>query len=227
MTSCAWRCTGLLAMAGVVACSMAFAQPDKKQDKGTQPAGQPAGQPDAQQQAEMDAWMKAAEPGEQHKQLAQFVGEWNAKNTMWMFPGGEPMVSDASETGTMILGGRHLFQEYKGSMMGQAFDGRGTMSYDNVSKKLIGTWMDSAMTGVMWMEGTIDHGGKVFTIAGEMVEPSGKKSKMRMVTTIKDKDHHVMESFVTGEDGKEWKNMEIAYTRKGAGGTPAAKPAGK
>ena len=32
--------------------------------------------------------------------------------------------------------------------------------------------------------------------------------------TITDKDHHKYELFMTGEDGKMFKVMEIGYTRK-------------
>jgi hypothetical protein len=37
--------------------------------------------------------------------------------------------------------------------------------------------------------------------------------KKRSVITLKDKDHHSMEMFFTGPDGKETKNMEIQYVR--------------
>lgn len=220
MNGCTWRCM-CTAVAAMVfsAGAMAFVQPEK-------PAGQP--QMDEKAMAEMAAWEEVAKPGEHHKHLEAMAGTWDTKSSFWMAPGTEPMVSSAVMVNEMILGGRHLSHHYKGEVMGQDFEGRGTLSYDNVTKEYVSTWMDSMSTGVMVSKGQCDAAGKVFTFKGEMVEPSGKKSITREVLTIKDSNTHTMEMWVTGEDGKEWKNMEFVYTRKGSGAaTPAVKPASK
>lgn len=209
-----WRCAGVLMAVCMAAGAMALAhagdQPDKKQDKGAAP------KLDAKQEAEMKAWLAAAEPGPHQKFLQQFVGDWKATTKMWQGPGTQPEVSEARMTGTMILGGRHLIQEFHGTLMGMPFEGRGTMSYDNITKKYQSTWMDTMTTGMSYSTGSGDAAGKVFTFLGEMTEPSGKVSKTREVLTVTDANSHSMVFYVVGEDGKEWKNMEIVYARAGA-----------
>jgi hypothetical protein len=50
---------------------------------------------------------------------------------------------------------------------------------------------------------------------GEMVDPqSGGSLRKRSVITLKDNDHHQLEMFFKGPDGKESKAMEIRYARK-------------
>jgi len=58
------------------AATLAPGQTDEKK-----PGGPPAGM---DQQAMMDAWMKAAQPGEQHKLLAKLAGSWTTTTRMSM-----------------------------------------------------------------------------------------------------------------------------------------------
>ncbi len=71
-------------------------------------------------------------------------------------------------------------------------------------------------TGIMHMEGTADASGKVITLTGKMTDPStGRDCDMKEVLTFTDDDHHTMEMY--GPDpatGKQFKNMEVKFTRK-------------
>jgi hypothetical protein len=40
----------------------------------------------AQSEAEMKAWMEYMTPGDFHKEMAKWDGEWNEDITMWMAP---------------------------------------------------------------------------------------------------------------------------------------------
>jgi hypothetical protein len=63
--------------------------------------------------------------------------------------------------------------------------------------------------------GSVDATGKLMTFTGEWDDAmAGKKSTMREVFRIVDNDKHVMEMFMPGPDGKEFRNLEITYTRK-------------
>ncbi len=243
MTCCNWRCSGLIAITGAAMIGMtAFAQPEKKPaglekpaQKTNQPkeAAKPAPQ-DANQQAMMEAWMKASTPGEYHRHLDAFAGEWDCKLKMQEAPGAPMQESSGSMKNEWILGGRQLQQSYKGDFMGMDFEGRGTWGYDNVSKKYQGTWTDTTVTSIMTTEGTCDASGKVFTMTGEFSDPMGGKVKQRQVITVKDDNTHTMDFYMTGPDGKEFKSMEMTYTRKAGTSRPApavkpvqVKPAGK
>ena len=97
--------------------------------------------------------------------------------------------------------------------MGQPFSGIGYTGYDNVTKKYIGTWMDTAGTSMMVSKGTM--AGKVMKATSTMPDPAtGKMATLTMKTTVNDNDHYTMEMWGPGPDGKSYKMMEIDYTRK-------------
>lgn len=195
-------------------CSVAllsgFAQPDVT--KPAQPADPTAaGQPSEQEMMEM--WMKSATPGDAHKVLSAFEGTWKAVVTMWMAPGAPPSVSEGTMTSRWVLGGRWLRQDYSGVWMDMPFEGLGYFGHDNIKKEYVGTWTDTMGTGMMFSTGKYDPATKAFTMYGEFAEPTGKTVKARDVIRIVSKDKHTMEMFVPGPDGKEFKTMEIVYTR--------------
>ena len=169
-----------------------------------------------EQQAEMEAWMKAATPGAMHKALEPMIGSWNVKATSWETPGGPPQTGSGSAEDGWVLGGRYVKEDFDGDFAGMKFQGLGYTGYDNVAKRYVGTWMDTMGTMVMVMRGTADPSGKVFTFTSTMTDViTGKPMKLRSVTRIVDANSHVMEMY--GPDrtsGKEFKMMEIVYTRK-------------
>jgi hypothetical protein len=167
----------------------------------------------------LEAWMKAGAPGEPHKLLKRFEGRWEAASKFWMAPGAPPMEEKGRMTCRIILGGRFLTQEFRGKWMGMEFQGIGYFGHDNVKKKYVGFWIDSMGTGVMTSEGSLAEGGKALNMAGSYSDPvKGGTKTMRMVTTFIDEDHFRDEGFEEGPDGKEFKNMEIVYTRRRVAG---------
>lgn len=171
-----------------------------------------AGEPS--QEEMMKAYEAAAKPGPEHAMIAKSAGTWTCTVKSWMDPAGEPMVSDGTEESAMIMGGRYLQSHFKGSMMGQPFDGMGLMGYDNVKKKYVGTWMDSMSTGIMSYEGDYDAQKKAIICHGSFADAgTGKEQKATLVSRIIDDDHHVFEMWGPDPTGKDVKWMEIAYTR--------------
>ena len=75
--------------------------------------------------------------------------------------------------------------------------------------------LDNLSTGIMHNEGSISEDGKVITNLGKSHDPAtGKRYKLRTVTTIVDHDHFTLEWFGTEEGGKESKVVSMAHTRK-------------
>jgi len=154
---------GLALSAGLAIAGAGFAVAQDKQA--------PAGPPD--QKAMMEAMQKAATPGDAHKKLEPFVGKFDAKVKMWMDPSKPPEESAGTAENKWVLGNRWVEMQYQGTFMGQPFSGIGYTGYDNVAKKYVGTWMDTASTGVMLSSGSM--AGKVMTWSGTMSDPmSGK-----------------------------------------------------
>lgn len=173
----------------------------------------PAPPPD--QKAMMEAWAKFATPGPAHKALQPLVGTWNAKITSWMAPGSAPVTSDGTSEIAWVLGGRYLQQKHEGSFLGQPFSGLGYTAYDNYKKQYLGTWMDNMGTSILSMAGTADASGKVLAMEGKMDDfVTGRVLAIRSTLRILDEDHNVYEMFAPGPDGKEYKMMEIDYSRK-------------
>ncbi len=222
---------GLAAIAG----SVALAQP-AKDAKPAQPAkpaapakdAKPAaGQPEhgmpgmsEQQQKDMQMCMEAATPGPQHAHLAKGVGTWNGKCKMWMAPDSEAMTMDCTSTVTSLMDGRFFKVEVTGSMMGMPFTGSGINGYDNVSQKFVSTWFDNFGTGMMTGTGEQSADGKVLTWKYNFNCPITKKPiVMRQVETQTGPNSFTLEMFgPEPHSGKEFKSMEISFTR-----APAAK----
>jgi hypothetical protein len=164
----------------------------------------------------MKSMMEAGAKGSQHAMLAKSDGNWNAETTMWMSPDAPPMKGTATSTNKMIMDGRFQESTFKGDFMGQPFTGTSVTGYDNAKKVFTSTWIDNMSTGMMNMEGTWDDATKSINFKGKMICPAnGVECEMREVFKMVDDNTQVMEMY--GPDmktGKEYKNMEIKFTRK-------------
>lgn len=76
-----------------------------------------------------------------------------------------------------------------------------------------GTWIDSSLSGMMVDTGTMDDAGRVWTMTGDVVNPTnGETIHKRSVITAQGRDRHVMEMFFETPAGA-FRAMEIVYTR--------------
>ncbi len=94
-------------------------------------------------QAMMEVYAQLAKPSEPHKLFGTLAGSWTTKTKEWMEPGKPPMESTGSVEMKMLLGGRFLYQDFTGEMMGQPYSGIGTTAYDNLRKRYVSTWIDT------------------------------------------------------------------------------------
>ena len=166
--------------------------------------------------AMMKAWEAYATPGTIHKMLADDNGKWDEEMTMYMGPDDtKPMKTKMSAESKMVLGGRYQHTTHTGMMMGQPFEGIGTVAYNNASKKIESTWTDNMGTGIMFMSGTYDEASKTMELKGECTDPmTGKVKPARETFQIVDANTRKMEMFDVTPEGKEYKSMEIVMTRK-------------
>ncbi|PJJ64561.1 DUF1579 domain-containing protein [Chryseobacterium geocarposphaerae] len=163
------------------------------------------------------AWMDFATPGDMHKMLAKSDGAWNGANTTWMENGAKPMTSTSEATNKMIFDGRYQISEHKGNFMGMPFEGMSITGYDNAKKKFVSTWIDNMGTGIMNMEGEWNVSTKSIEFKGKMTDPArpGKDCDVREVYTFVDDNTQKLEMYgPDSKTGKEFKTMEIIFTRK-------------
>jgi len=163
------------------------------------------------------AWMDYATPGEMQKMLAKSDGNWVGETTMWMEKGSQPMMSKSEATNKMVFDGRYQMSTHKGDMMGMPFEGISIVGYDNSKKKFVSSWIDNMGTGIMNMEGIWNASTKSIEFKGKMTDPSrpGKDCNVREIYTFVDDNTQKMEMYgPDAKTGKEFKTMEINYTRK-------------
>ncbi len=163
---------------------------------------------------QMKAWQEYATPGNPHKMMADEVGTWNCDMTFWSEANGKPEKATSVAVIRMILGGRYQESDYKGTMMGQPFEGKSTLAYNNASEEYTTTFIDNMGTGMMVAMGKYDESKKSMEFKGEMVNPvNGKKTPYREVYTIVDPKTRKMEMYDV-KNGSEYKSMEIVMTKK-------------
>lgn len=175
---------------------------------------EPAAEVPMDSAAQQKAWMDYATPSAPHKMMAEEVGTWNCDMTFWMGPDAKPEKATSTADIKMVLGGRYQEGYYKGTMMGQPFEGKSTLAYNNASKEFTTTFIDNMGTGMMVAMGKWNDANKAIELKGDMVNPmNGKKTAYREMYTIVDANTRKMEMFDTKE-GKEYKSMEIVMKRK-------------
>lgn len=172
-----------------------------------------------QEKAMMDAMMKAAAVTENHALLKPFVGKWNGAVTTWESPTAAPQTSQGSSVAASIFDGRFVQESFKSTMMNMPFVGMSITGYDNMAKKFCVFWIDNTSTAFYLFTGAYDPAKKAFTYTSKWPSPMGGTWDVRMVMTVVSPDKHIQEMFMTMPGQKEYKNMEIVYTRvKGISG---------
>lgn len=164
--------------------------------------------------AQMEMIEKLMKPGEFHELLKEFVGTWSADVKMWMDPNAPPVVSKGQATFKLIFDGRFLYGDFLGEFMGMPFKGINIMGYDNAKKEFFSIWFDNSNTGMISSTGTYDRDAKKYHFLAETFDPStGKTMELREEAYFASEDEYISITYAKNEDGKEFKNMEMKYTR--------------
>jgi hypothetical protein len=184
-----------------------------EQGKPVQPAAM-----DPAKQAAMEAMQRLGSPSEGHAALAPLAGAWSYTAQWWMAPDEAPQAMTGTAVNTVIFGGRFLKQEVRGEPMGEGrppFEGLGFTGYDNIRKEYQSVWFDNMMTGMMGGEGRFDAATRTLSGEGEFSCPmTGETHRWyRTAWRVVDQDHTTYESYSRTPEGREFRSMEIRYTR--------------
>lgn len=196
-----------MGLAAVVAVAVLIAGPVAAVEESPQMEG------DAEMEAMMAEYTKLATPNEHHAHLKKLVGSWNAETKFWTQPGAQPQASNGEARFEMVLGGRFLKTSYAGEFMGDSFEGIGFSGFDRLQGKHIDFWMDTMGTFVTKSEGRCEEDGKIVKLTGQFQDPTGKTVTMKTVSRMVDDNKIVFEMYGPDMTGKEFKTMEITYTR--------------
>ncbi|MEX1097892.1 MAG: DUF1579 domain-containing protein [Planctomycetales bacterium] len=212
----AFACVGA-AVAAMLLGTMAIADPPQE----PKITGQPEFKlPPGWTEADFQACLLAGTPGKEHEHLAQGVGVWDCKTTMWMAPGTEPMQSGGTMTVTSVMDGRYTKCEIKGEIPGMGpYLASGVYGFDNVSRKFVATFIDNHSTGIMTGTGELSKDGKTLTWKYTYNCPITKKpTVMREIETITGPDTRTLVAFgIDPKSGKEFQMMSVEMTRKKTG----------
>ncbi|HMO01584.1 MAG TPA: DUF1579 domain-containing protein [Oligoflexia bacterium] len=161
------------------------------------------------------AWTAAVTPGEQHKLLEQFVGNWSYTLKMWKAPGEDAEDSTGAATIESIFGGKFIKQTATGQWAGQQFEGVGFTGFDNLQKYFNSVWIDNVSTAMMIGKGSWDEKTKSITDTGTISCPfaTNHVRDYRAVWTLPKNNTFTYEIFSKDDNGKEFKMMAITYKK--------------
>ena len=197
---------------GAAKAAPAQGRPGEQSSQGTAAPKASGAAPTAAQQKEMMEQMaKLAAPGPAHEHLKACVGTWKA--TVKMYMGGQPQVSEGTSEMHMTLGDRFLEQSYKGTFMGQPFEGHGFTGYDNQKSVYQSVWIDNSSTMMTVSEGTWDDASKSLISKSTMLGPDGKPGEVRTVMKLVD-PNTLLYSTYWPSNGQDQVMMEITYKRQ-------------
>ena len=145
-------------------------------------------------------------PGPEHKFLAELAGEFNVKMAV---PGAEWA---GKCTYKMAHGGLWLASELDAKMPEGPFTGQGLDTYNPMTKKYVGIWVDSMSVSPIMLEGERSADGKTLTMTGKGPGMDGKPTDIKTVTEYNSKDKHTFKMWMGELSGDPM--MTAVYERK-------------
>jgi hypothetical protein len=201
-------CAGTLLTAMVFLADVAVSQ----HHDGSREPGSEAGGADSE--LLVDTLVRHAMPGEHHKLLEKMAGRWNMTVRYWMDADTSVVESQGTCHRKWILGRRFLLEEFDGGNLALPFQGLAIYGYDAFEKKYTSVWVDTMSTAITTNLGTCQEACELIEFVGRHGDPwTGTMRSSRGVTRFVDENRHVLELYEPGRDGKEFKILEIIYTR--------------
>ncbi len=154
-----------------------------------------------------------SQPLEEHEVLKQTVGVWDAEIAI-LNPGGEPTRYNGVET-IKMLGKFWTTIDYEFEFMGQMAKSHGTIGFDPVSKRFVGTWHESTSPFIGSLEGTYDSATSTTTYTMKTKNMNGKQTEYKVVFVQPDADHRTFELFTKPSgSGDMVKIVSTKYTKR-------------
>jgi hypothetical protein len=166
-------------------------------------------------ETEIDTLVRYAMPSIHHRVLDRLAGAWDASIRYCPKPGAEPVESKGTSTRKWILGRRFLLEELDGGNLALPFGGLGLFGYDAFEQQYTSAWVDTMNTSILTNLGHYDRTNEVVQFKGEYKDPwSGTKKAERGLIRFTGQDRHTLELYLAGAEGKEYRMLEIVYSRK-------------
>jgi hypothetical protein len=170
-----------------------------------------------EQKKMMELWKKYTSPGEKHKHLEYFVGEWESKIKTWPEPGKGPNIRNQEIKVESFFEGRFTKAHIKtdASDIGLILETIVINGYDNFKQECFSITLSKQSTDYYLTSGKWDKAGKIRTDTNVRTDIfTGKQYRVKAITTIIDQNKYTYEYYRIDPEGNEIKGMEITYTRK-------------
>ncbi len=151
-----------------------------------------------------------------HFKLSQLAGEWHGTAKTWFEPDKVADESPVKGTIRVIMDGRFIIHEYKGSFGDKPLEGINIIGYNLSLNKFESAWIDSFHTGtaLMFSEGKRDDNnlsvlGSYAYVTPETEQHWGWRTNIEMVN---DNEIKIV-AYNISPEGEETKATEIHYRR--------------
>lgn len=161
-------------------------------------------------------WAALSRPGESHKLLQGFAGDWDVRITFWSAPDAAPQDSHGSSTLSWILGDRFLQEDFHGDVLGESYQGLGLLGYDAAARRFMTVWLDSLNTAIAVQQGWYSPESSTFELKGEVYDPLlGRNKTTRSEIKIFSPNQYSVTMMDAAPNGATFKSLEIMYSRRG------------
>ncbi len=169
--------------------------------------------------AKSSAWKdeKKNQPGPQHRRLHLITGNWDSKVMIWANdPGAAPLEFTGSTTREWVLGGRFMEERHVEHEANEiVYESVSYIGYNRQYGLFEYFRMSSESTGIFVERGRYNPATNSITTRGSFNDPAtGFTVHIRTEIKIFGPDDHSRVVYQTEEDGREYKRVEITYTRK-------------
>ena len=151
-----------------------------------------------------------------HYQLSRLVGNWEGTAKTWFDPSKLEDESPVSGTMKLMLDGKFILHEYKGSFGGKPITGMAIMGYELELGKFQCAWIDSFHTGtaIMFSEGKRGEEGMSVLGSYAYVTPEVEQHwGWRTNVEVLSDDELIFTAYNISPDGQESKATETVYRR--------------
>ena len=158
---------------------------------------------------------RISQKGPGQARIESLAGTWKTEVKLWPAgPNMEPQVMKGKATREWVLGGRFLAEKAENPGAAGDFQGVGYLGYNGLTGLYETVFMSTDSTAMYFESGRYDPVSNLIRMTGQYQDPhTGFMTQSRTEISLGGPEGHTITGYVTREDGREYKEIEIVYTR--------------